>query len=44
VISFIAGSDPVRVRFLMPVVAMTEADVDNVCEVIEKTLAECAAA
>ena len=44
VISFIAGSDPVRVRFLMPVVAMTEADVDRVCEIIEKTLAECAAA
>jgi 4-aminobutyrate aminotransferase-like enzyme len=42
VVSFVAGSDPARVRFLMPVPAVGEADVDNVCDIIEKTLAEVA--
>jgi acetylornithine aminotransferase len=42
VISFIAGSEPARVRFLMPVAAMADSDIDKICELIEKTLAECA--
>jgi 4-aminobutyrate aminotransferase-like enzyme len=42
VIAFIAGSEPARVRFLMPVAAMAESDIDTVCELIKKTLVECA--
>ena len=42
VISFIAGSEPARVRFLMPVAAMADSDINTVCDLIEKTLAECA--
>lgn len=40
VLSFIAGAAPTRVRFLMPVGAVTESDIDKVCELIEKTLNE----
>jgi acetylornithine aminotransferase len=43
VISFIAGSEPARVRFLMPVAALADSDINIVCDLIEKTLAECAA-
>jgi acetylornithine aminotransferase len=39
-LSFIAGANPTRVRFLVPIGAVTENDVDNVCELIEKTLNE----
>ncbi|HEY1684959.1 MAG TPA: aminotransferase class III-fold pyridoxal phosphate-dependent enzyme [Tepidisphaeraceae bacterium] len=42
VVSFVAGSDPARVRFLMPVPVVSEADVEAVCDIIEKTLAEVA--
>lgn len=38
--SFMAGTAPTRVRFLMPVLAVTEADIDTACEIIEKTLQE----
>lgn len=38
VMSFIAGSNPTRVRFLVPVGAVTPADIDNATEIIQKTL------
>lgn len=38
VISFIAGSDPVRIRFLLPAGVVTEEDMHCVCEIIETTL------
>ncbi len=38
VLSFIAGSNPTRVRFLVPMGAVTENDIDKVAEIIEKTL------
>jgi len=37
VISFLAGSNPVRVRFLMPIAAVTLKDIDNVCKIIRET-------
>lgn len=41
VLSFIASGHPTtRVRFLMPVMATEEKHIDEVCEIIEKTLAE----
>jgi acetylornithine aminotransferase len=40
VLSFMAGSAPARVRFLMPVLAVKMEDIDNVCALIEKTLGE----
>jgi acetylornithine/N-succinyldiaminopimelate aminotransferase len=40
VLSFMAGSNPTRVRFLVPVGAVTLADIDKACEIIEKTLLE----
>jgi acetylornithine/succinyldiaminopimelate/putrescine aminotransferase len=40
VLSFIAGAGPTRVRFLVPAGAATEKDIDNVCELIEKTINE----
>ncbi|MFT6631406.1 MAG: acetylornithine aminotransferase [Bacteriovoracaceae bacterium] len=40
VLSFIAGSAPTRVRFLVPAGAANEDDIDKVCELIEKTLKE----
>jgi 4-aminobutyrate aminotransferase-like enzyme len=40
VLSFIAGSNPTRVRFLVPAGAVKDKDLDNVCELIEKTLKE----
>ena len=40
VLSFIAGSNPTRVRFLIPAGAVTEDDIDKVCAIIEKTLNE----
>ncbi len=38
VIAFIAGSEPVRVRFLMPVPAVTLEDIDAVARIVEATL------
>ena len=40
VLSFIAGSAPTRVRFLIPAGAVTESDIDKACAIIEKTLCE----
>jgi acetylornithine aminotransferase len=40
VLSFMAGANPTRVRFLVPVGAVTLADIDKACEIIEKTLLE----
>jgi len=41
VLSFMAGGAPLaRVRFLMPIVAVTMEDIDKVCTIIEKTLNE----
>lgn len=38
VIGFIAGSHPMRVRFLVPGGAVTEEDIDKVTEIVEHTL------
>jgi len=38
VIAFYAGSDPARVRFLMPVAAVTEEDIQKVCMILEETM------
>lgn len=40
VLSFIAGANPTRVRFLVPAGAATENDIEEVCKLIEKTLQE----
>lgn len=40
VLSFMAGSAPTRVRFLMPVMAVENKHIDEVCAIIEKTLIE----
>lgn len=43
VLSFLAGGHPTaRVRFLMPVMVTEEKHIDEVCEIIEKTLSEMA--
>lgn len=39
-LSFMAGTAPTRVRFLMPMLAVTEKDIDGACAIIEKTLQE----
>ena len=40
-LSFMAGGGTsTRVRFLMPILAVTMEDIDNVCAIIEKTLNE----
>lgn len=38
VLSFIAGSNPMRVRFLIPAGAITDNDIDIVSEILEQTL------
>lgn len=40
VISFIAGKEPTRIRFLMPVMAVTIEDIDEVCQLITSTMKE----
>jgi acetylornithine aminotransferase len=40
VLSFMAGSSPTRVRFLMPIMAVETKHIDDVCAIIEKTLVE----
>jgi acetylornithine aminotransferase len=40
VIAFIAGAAPARVRFLPPMAAITPADIDRVCEILESTMTE----
>jgi 4-aminobutyrate aminotransferase-like enzyme len=42
VLSFMAGSEPTRVRFLMPIMATETKHIDDVCAIIEKTLSEMA--
>lgn len=38
VISFIAGTNPTRLRFLVPAGAVTPDDIDNVTKIVEQTL------
>lgn len=38
VIAFPAGSDPMRVRMLPPLLCLTDHDIDQACDIIEKTL------
>jgi acetylornithine aminotransferase len=40
--SFMAGGNPSRVRFLMPLGCVTNQDIDAACEIIETTIAEMA--
>ena len=40
VISFIAGKNPTRVRFLLPVMAVTDEDIVKATAIIEKTFLE----
>ncbi len=40
VMSFVAGANPTRLRFLLPVGAVREQDIDAVVEILERTLAE----
>ncbi len=42
VMSFIAGSNPTRIRFLIPAAVITEEDIDNATAILEKTLARLA--
>ncbi|PCJ62481.1 MAG: acetylornithine aminotransferase [Planctomycetota bacterium] len=39
-IGFIAGHDPVRIRFLLPILSVTLEDIDKAVEIIEKTYLE----
>jgi acetylornithine aminotransferase len=39
-LSFMAGTTPTRVRFLMPIMAVENKHIDDVCAIIEKTLNE----
>ena len=43
VVGFYAGMNPARVRFLIPVGAISIDDIDNVSAIVERTLAEVAA-
>lgn len=40
VLSFMAGGNPTRVRFLLPIGSVTEKDIDGAASIIEKTLLE----
>lgn len=40
VIAFVAGANPTRVRFLLPIAAIEEKDIDAVLGVVEQTLVE----
>ena len=42
VLAFGAGHTPSRIRFLIPVGGVTFADIDQVCQIIERTLSEIA--
>lgn len=42
-LSFMAGGNPTRVRFLMPLGCVTETHIDNALEIIEKCVGEMAA-
>ncbi len=38
--SFVAGSDPVRIRFLMPIGSVTNDHIELACQIIEQTVVE----
>ena len=38
--SFIAGSDPVRIRFLMPIGCVNDDHIDLACQIIEQVVVE----
>lgn len=38
VLSFIAGTDPTRIRFLVPALVITDSEIDRVMEIVESTL------
>ena len=38
VLAFVAGSNPTRTRFLVPIGAVTEQDIDAVCGILETTI------
>jgi 4-aminobutyrate aminotransferase-like enzyme len=40
VIAFAAGANPTRVRFLPPLAAITDSDIDAVCNLLEQVLLE----
>ena len=42
-LSFMAGSNPARVRFLMPIGCVTEAHIDNALQILENCVGEMAA-
>lgn len=42
VIAFLCGSDPLRLRFLPPVMVMTPSDVDAVCALLEQAIVDIA--
>lgn len=41
VLSFTAGSKPMRIRFLVPAGAVTDQDIDAVSKILEETLVKC---
>lgn len=41
IISFVAGSNPTRVRFLLPVGALAENQIPEIMQILEKTIQEC---
>ena len=41
--SFIAGSNPVRIRFLLPLGCVEESHIDLACQILEQVTAEMAA-
>ena len=42
VMSFVAGANPMRVRFLLPIGAVREADIDAVVEILDQALSDSA--
>jgi acetylornithine aminotransferase len=40
VIAFLCGANPTRVRFLPPVAAITDDQIDTACRILEQTLAK----
>ena len=44
VISFLCGSDPLRLRFLPPVSVMQQSDVASVCAILEQAILDIASA
>ncbi len=41
VMSFLAGKDPMKCRFLIPLLAIKEDDIDKAMEIVEQTLVRC---